>query len=610
VESNESRTELTMKEVLHQPIFAQQAFQDFICEWVKKCDNISIKFSSDIQKPQFTTENNSTKIILSDSTTIWQLPQFFEQLEATYGEAGKSIASKAKYEIETLASTIHLAGQYLHKYSSQIKVGKEYIDDISSAFIDIELPKTLSKSPQINTEEQDESVKKWLVGSEKYERLMKTISQLPIEERAQYSDRVQSKLIEQSMRRLVREYDAQLHLPQQDASQLGYKIESGVYYDLENKKFALVRALFEKGLNTLLNTIKSVQNKNEVMQLAADGIVNIEDFIKSCEIILYKELDIDSKKSELIELKKHSVSPETISKKEYEFALEVQQKVMSIPYNFNKNDIVDSINTNTYQCILASLIGGKLLQELGIEVRGLRLNTHLGLLIITNDKKIYNLEMQSDRHNQEISAENFDGTSKEAQRNMQNINDNHPATHSLNNVKVVDWISGLSKRDGQMPMVPEIGDLDDLAMSSLIEWMKSTQKNKVLSNYLSGDKHWRSLVLNMNDIDPERAKIMCQEWIRLQPQDIEPLKIYLKLIGSDFKAGEAVIQKLKRINNNWYKSYEVQWFYQTHKKVDELSKILQLYLSSDAQNQRDMQNMERLQKDIEFMQTINRIRKL
>lgn len=107
--------------------------------------------------------------------------------------------------------------------------------------------------------------------------------------------------------------------------------------------------------------------------------------------------------NEIQELENEFNHPNIISNKEREIAGKIQQAVSLYPYKASENNPSDMIANQYINCVGASMLGGALFQDVGINYLVGNLPTHSILILVTSDSKLEWRDMQSTGFNKEIT---------------------------------------------------------------------------------------------------------------------------------------------------------------------------------------------------------------
>lgn len=147
----------------------------------------------------------------------------------------------------------------------------------------------------------------------------------------------------------------------------------------------------------------------------------LSDFLSQNE----GSLDIPGLKSELDVLRR-SGNIETLGMREHEIALDFQSVISAYTYEETTNHPADILDRKEMNCVGASLIGGLLLNAVGIHSVLAGGGSHSFLIMTTSDNRIWWQDMQDGKevpelHNQELSAEKIKETKNGKQVSPEDI---------------------------------------------------------------------------------------------------------------------------------------------------------------------------------------------
>ena len=131
------------------------------------------------------------------------------------------------------------------------------------------------------------------------------------------------------------------------------------------------------------------------------------------EIKLADKLDLPKLKSELEELKRKGDAT-AVSEREIQIARMFQDAISKYPYQQETAHLAEIINKKEMNCVGASVLGGALLDEVGIKYLVGHIGNHVLLVTVATDGRVFWQDMQDGLErpgleNEELTAEKIDG---------------------------------------------------------------------------------------------------------------------------------------------------------------------------------------------------------
>lgn len=131
------------------------------------------------------------------------------------------------------------------------------------------------------------------------------------------------------------------------------------------------------------------------------------------EIKLVDKLEISKLKAELNELREQG-NMGAVGKREAEIANIFQEAVSQYPYQQKTCHVTQILNKKEMNCVGASVLGGVLLDEVGIKYLVGHIGSHVFLVTATSDGKVYWQDMQDGKeapelNNEELTTEKIEG---------------------------------------------------------------------------------------------------------------------------------------------------------------------------------------------------------
>jgi tetratricopeptide (TPR) repeat protein len=131
------------------------------------------------------------------------------------------------------------------------------------------------------------------------------------------------------------------------------------------------------------------------------------------EIKLIDKLGLQNLKAELNALRE-SADVQALGKREAEVARLFQQAISEYPYNMETAHIAEILNKKEMNCVGASVLGGALLDEVGIKYQVGHIGSHVLLITVTSDGRVWWQDMQDglerpEIENEELTSDKIEG---------------------------------------------------------------------------------------------------------------------------------------------------------------------------------------------------------
>jgi len=155
---------------------------------------------------------------------------------------------------------------------------------------------------------------------------------------------------------------------------------------IETPEREMKTAIFRRGVEKLVTEMKEVGWRKAVNDFLTK--IGLDPILEQRR--LYDTLHIDNLKQELETVKKTGDATQ-ISAKELEIAKKIQRAVSSFPYKDTDGPDHPSkmVETQFINCVGSSILGGGLLDEVGIKYLHAHLLEHSATVLITSDGKVY-----------------------------------------------------------------------------------------------------------------------------------------------------------------------------------------------------------------------------
>jgi len=223
------------------------------------------------------------------------------------------------------------------------------------------------------------------------------------------------------------------------------KVQKGIKHQIEIPSKDLEGSIFQRGMESL----KKNMPFNKLPGSIKNSILSWENGEKT----LHKALQVDKLKFEL-DTEKKSGNIIKIGEKEREVAKKIQAVVSGFQYKAHNDNPSEIISTQNINCVGASILGGTLMEEIGLNYLVATLPQHSTLLLITSDQhaewydmltnyttELTNEMIYSDKNAEKVTVKDIINFSKDSKSQVINFN--------VNSDDMATPISLLKPKNGQ-----------------------------------------------------------------------------------------------------------------------------------------------------------------
>ncbi|PID28863.1 hypothetical protein CR983_04395 [Candidatus Saccharibacteria bacterium] len=370
-----------LSSTIDQHPFADPTAQTVFAEW---CD------ANAVSRPVFEARSTEDRrgqssarspLRVPASLALWELAAVVEQLEPP-DERGSG-----RKRIEQLGRQMAQTGMYLSQYAD----GAPSLADTTAQQLyqygrslqeGIRCQDSLPTDTELSEEEKTE-IDEWLLGKKLYDRQRALLGEQPSSETL---DRRRAQLVRVCFEAMA---DSDRKNPPWSAVKgprqlLADSIDEHLTRAIERPVEEVYGAVFDRGVAHLLTHMKEPDQ-----QAAVGGLLDqlhIGSLLKRER--LYDTLHIDQHKQELDTLRARSDST-TVAAKELTIARAIHRAVSSLPYDELHYRPSDITKTQRINCLGASILGGALLEETGINYLHAVMPGHSATVLTTSDGRAY-----------------------------------------------------------------------------------------------------------------------------------------------------------------------------------------------------------------------------
>ena len=382
--------------------FADKPAQNFFGEWCRINDSIIPQFISredweQIGMQGILKKNDQGKqtLFLPEDLHLWEMMGVIKIVDHdTLARNPEKRAERAN-QIQELGVTFEKAGIYLFQYLPTLKdkQGKTIAEDIAREFYQygLALQNKERKKDQIpdSTElspEDKAKLDEWFLGKDVYQKRFARLREDPTEEQM---EETRKKLFSVYFNALGRVgYKADGEKPWETKvgpmQHLQDRTRRQITKAIETPEREMKTAIFRRGVEKLVTEMKEVGWRKAINDLLKK--VGFDPLLEQRK--LYDTLGIEKLKQELEEVRK-SGDISQISAKELQIAKKIQKAVSGFPYILIANNPSEMVETQFINCVGSSILGGGLLDEVGIKYLHADLPKHSATVLITSDEKKY-----------------------------------------------------------------------------------------------------------------------------------------------------------------------------------------------------------------------------
>lgn len=433
---------------IFRPIFDKKLFendvsQEVLRKWFEINDRLGLsvidrlKYQKMEEEGKVIQTRGRTKLLsLPNDLQLFEIPKIVEivDMDTFPDQPEKQIQRKEK--IISLGKLFKNSAIYIYSRLNSIDQGKMLATSLVTNFMEygyaLENGRKMEKTEMLKnlmrakiTQEETEAVDKFLAGESLFEsRRIKAESESnlkPDENKEEIYESWRRKTLASFFRNL----DKSIQLNNKnDRVNLGineneepWKIKTPVHTDFLQKviisivkkaelpKTDLYASIYDRGERNLLEKMKEKTWRRNLSYLFKKIGIKLE----LSEKTLYETLDIPSLKREL-EVARQNENSIIISQKEREIAEKIQNKIKKLPYFIDSNIPSDMVNSGIINCVGASILGGALMSEVGLNYLVADVPGHSLLVLITDDGGVEWRDMLLTLPNERLSNDMINGS--------------------------------------------------------------------------------------------------------------------------------------------------------------------------------------------------------
>lgn len=407
-----------IRETKEKTPFADRAAQNFFGEWCRRNDSIVPRFITreawEQKGIQGILEKNSQgkhTLFLPEDLHLWEIMEVIRTVDHDTLARKPEKRDERAEKIKELGKIFEKAGVYLAEYGPALGEGEEkhMAETIAREFYGYGLSlqqkgeDKLPQKPHLSPEDkikQDE----WFLGREAYQKRLAKLGESPTEEQR---DAMRKRILKVYFKALAGEgYKTEGEKPWETKTgpmqRLQDRTKRQIMRALETPEREMNTAIFRRGIEKLVTEMKETVDMHDARtgkktpgwKMPGWGTAETRFFDENGfypwpeQKKLSDILHIDQLKDELNKAR-HTGDVAKISAKELKIAKKIQEAVRSFSYKEDANNPSEMVETQLINCVGSSMLGGGLLEEVGIKYIPVNVPDHSATVLVTNDGKAY-----------------------------------------------------------------------------------------------------------------------------------------------------------------------------------------------------------------------------
>ena len=385
-----------VEEAIEETPYTELPARDFLQKWCEINDSISPVFikreaweqkEEILKKTASESEESFHLLYLPKDLHLWEMVDVIEAVDNETFNRKPELKEKGVERIEELARTFKKAGVYINENLNILEEGKDIAQDLSKKFFNygLSLEARVKKEGEpvsgvVLDENDRRKLDEWLLGEEAYERRMKRLGNNPKQEDV---DSERKRHFKGYFKALSGEgFKGKGDKPWRQSKGPVQKIQEttkkGVTGKIRAPRNELGSSIFRRGVEKLITGM--TPTARVLWEL---GFGPQKEYVN-----LYNLLGVEGMKRQLEEIREEG-NVDRISEKELEIAKKIHRAIVSYHYEHLANNPSEMVKKRFLNCVGSSLLGGALLDEVGIKYLHADVPEHSATVLITSDGKKY-----------------------------------------------------------------------------------------------------------------------------------------------------------------------------------------------------------------------------
>ena len=388
--------------------YAETPAQDFFIEWCRINDWIVPQFIDRKEWKQKEKQiilekgnQGNLNLFLPHDLQLWEMIDIIKTIDHDTFTNNPQKREEKVNQIQELWVVFEKTGLYLSEYLLILdkEHGRFIAEEMALQFYQYGLSlqnkkQNKDKIPQDHTLSQEDKTQldEWFLWKDIYQKKIARLGKNPTQEAR---EKTRKKLLQVYFNALERvgykaEGDKTWEIKVGPIQHLHDRTRRQITKAIEIPEKEMKTALFRRGVEKLVTEMKEVGWRKATNDLLKNS--GFDPLLKQRK--LYDILWIDKLKQELEEIRK-TWDVNKVSEKELRIAKKIQQAVSSFPYKDQKwtdgtpNYPSEMVKNQFINCVGSSILGGGLLDKVGIKYLNAIIPKHSATVLITSDEKVY-----------------------------------------------------------------------------------------------------------------------------------------------------------------------------------------------------------------------------
>lgn len=437
----EQKPSFEVKKTINQTPFKEEAVRSFFYKWCEINDSINPQIApreyweENIKKQGLLSKNpdGTRTLFIPNDIKLWEMVEVIEAIDKDTFANKPELREKKKQELLSLGKMFRNSGIYIAQRISSIADGKPIAEEMAREFFrygnslitgymdqeQTEVPiETIATNNSLSFEEA-EQVDKWLAGEKLYQSRLQRTKQVIDQHSPEEADQIIENQRQETLRQFFRVSEKAFSLERIQKynstikdketpwnpsppihSAFLKKIESRMEGSIEKPNEELISSIFRRGLDRLANDMERPPSKINL------GILTLT-FVDTGKGKLKEYVDVEKLKKEL-EIARKTKNVKEVSEKEIEITRVIQDAIGRFVYKEYSHNPYEMIKNRKINCLGATILGGTLFKELGINYLSVCLPRHAITVLITSDQRVFWQDLLHKAENFEIHDSDLD----------------------------------------------------------------------------------------------------------------------------------------------------------------------------------------------------------
>lgn len=429
---------LTIETTVGQTPFENPAVQTFFTRWCEANDGIKPQY---IERHEWEKREGDNKffeptadgkkaLFIPRDLKLWEMVDVMEAVDTDTFLQNPQRRTEKKEELRRLGEMFEHAGIYIAQRLDSIDQGKAIAENLATEFYNYGFSLAQGKKPDMAfviddikgfsvPDEELENVDRWLVGEDFYRKKRNKFEQIHADDpnKEQLWEDERRKTLGQFFRITEKAVDLQKRPLKSSDSLQPWESDESVHSAFLDKTNANLRRAMETPKTELYSSIfrraMEALNRRMPFDKLPDSVKADLKKIDDTETNLRKALQIDGIRAWLEE-KREEGNMDEIFRWEVAIAKKVQEIVSKFPrtdtsQGLSGDKVSEILETQQINCVGASMLGGEILSELGLNHLVVSEPGHSILFLITSDNTVVYLDMLNPQFTVTLTDSNFSG---------------------------------------------------------------------------------------------------------------------------------------------------------------------------------------------------------